>query len=130
MDEGAAIGDRGTRSLFVSAQTISLADHRARRLVDRLVSIQTRIDQSARVLLAGRPNEVRLEVLLDDMDKVLADLGRTAPYVRREALRHAIVRACQAHLRWSRARLGSDEERAAAALYLDAIDHLARTSAS
>jgi hypothetical protein len=112
----------------VSAALISLADHRARRLVDRLVAIQTRIDQSARVLLAGRPAEVRLEVLLDDMDRVLADLGRTARHVQAEPLREAITRTCQAHGRWSRARLGSDEERAAAAVYLDAVDHLARVA--
>lgn len=112
----------------MSAVPISLADHRARRLVDRLVAIQTRIDQSARVLLAGRPTEVRLEVLLDDMDKVLSDLGRTARHVAREPLREAITRTCQAHGRWSRARLGSDEERTAAAIYLDSVDQLARVA--
>jgi len=109
----------------VSAATISLADHRARRLVDRLVTIQGRIDQSARVLLAGRRCDVKLEVLLDDMDRILGDLARTAPHVRRDPLRAAIERTCRAHLRWSRARLGSDEERSAAAVYLESVDQLA-----
>lgn len=119
------ICDPVTRSLAVSAALISLADHRARRLVDRLVSIQVRIDQSARVLLAGQRCDIKLEVLLDDMDRVLGELARTAPHVQRDPLRAAIERTCRAHLRWSRARLGSDEERSAAASYLDSVDQLA-----
>ena len=109
---------------------ISLADHRARRLIDRLVSIQVRIDQSARVLLAGRRSAEKLETLLDDMDRVLRELDRTAEHVVSEDLRRGIEGTVTAHMRWSHARLGSDEERSAAALYLDSVDALARIASA
>jgi hypothetical protein len=105
---------------------VTLADRRAERLVERLLGIQQRIDQCARVLLAGRRCDVRLEVLLDDMDGVLRELGRTAPLVERPALRSAIERTCRAHASWSGARLGSAEERSAAATYLECVDDLAK----
>lgn len=104
---------------------IPLADHRARRLVERLIGIQAQIDQSARLLLAGRPSDARLEDLLDSMDTVLRELGRNALLVHSPELREAIDVTCRAHARWSRARLGSDEERSAAAVYLESVDQLA-----
>ena len=106
---------------------ISLADHRSRRLVDHLVQIQHRIDFCARMLLHGKPCAIRLDDLLDEMDRVLVDLDRTAAHVTSDARRDAIRRTVEAHARWSRARLGSDEERSAAAVYLESVDALAAT---
>ncbi|MDQ3037798.1 MAG: hypothetical protein M3Y87_35720, partial [Myxococcota bacterium] len=94
--------------------------------MDRLLSIQEEIDQSARLLLAGRPCDTRLEDLLDSMDRTLRELARTAEHVDAFALREAIDVTCRAHARWSRARLGSDEERSAAAVYLESVDALAK----
>lgn len=111
-----------------AAALISLADHRARRLVDRLLGVQDEIDQSARLLLAGRPCDARLEDLLDAMDRVLRELARTAEHVDAPHLRDAIDVTCRAHARWSRARLGSDEERSAAAIYLESVEALAKVA--
>ncbi len=113
-----------------ATQLISLADHRARRLVDQLLEIQGEIDQSARLLLAGRPCSAHLEDLLDGMDHVLSELARTARRVDAPNLRDAIDLTCRAHACWSRARLGSDEERSAAAFYLESVDALARIASS
>lgn len=113
-----------------ATQLISLADHRARRLVDQLLTIQGEIDTSARLLLAGRPADACLEDLLDGMDRVLAELERTARRVDAPNLREAIHVTCRAHACWSRARLGSEEERSAAAFYLESVDALAKITLS
>lgn len=118
----------GASAVTAAASITSLADHRARRLVERLLQVQHRIDACARRLLAGQRPELRLESLLDDMDVVLDELSRTAPRVTRASLKVAIERTCDAHLRWSKARLGSDEERSAASVYLDSVDALARAA--
>ncbi|MDQ3031715.1 MAG: hypothetical protein M3Y87_04800 [Myxococcota bacterium] len=125
-----ALGESVSKDRLVGAATalISLADRRARRLVDRLLGIQGDIDQSARLLLAGRPCEAKLEDLLDGMDRCLCDLARTAQHVDAPRLRDAIDVTCRAHARWSRARLGSDEERSAAAVYLESVDALAKVA--
>jgi hypothetical protein len=110
------------------AAPIQLADHRARRLVQRLLGVQAEIDHAARQLLSGGRAETRLEDLLDDVDRVLTELARTSLHVDAPALRAAIDATCRAHARWSCARLGSDEERSAATVYLESVDALARVA--
>lgn len=110
------------------AVTITLADHRARRLVERLLGLQSEIDYAARQLLSGRRADARLEDLLDDVDRVLVDLARTARDVESRSLRDAIDATCRAHAKWSCARLGSEEERSAAAIYLESVDALAKAA--
>ncbi|AKF04021.1 Hypothetical protein I5071_55280 [Sandaracinus amylolyticus] len=96
--------------------------------MERLLEIQGEIDHAARQLLSGRRAEARLEDLLDDIDRTLVDLARTARHVDSPALREAIDATCRAHARWSCARLGSEEERSAAAVYLESVDALAKAA--
>jgi hypothetical protein len=102
----------------------SLTQHRARRLIAELVSVQARIDGMARELLRGRSVELELDSLLVSMEKTLSDLGTTAKSIDDVDMQSAIERAVEAHQRWSTARIGTDEERSAAQHYLDMIEAL------
>ncbi len=88
------------------------------------------IDDHARMLIAGSGGDRRIEGLLEEMDGILADLDRTAAHIVSSSLKAAIERTVSAHTRWSRARMGSHEERTAAAAYLETVDALAATARS
>lgn len=108
---------------------ISFSDHKARALVKKLVAAQQDIDAAARVLLQGRRHTGEpLEKMLDRMDQVIRDLGRIEANIVDHELRHAIGVMRAAHQRWAKAKLGSDEERAAARVYLDTVDGLAKVA--
>ncbi len=101
---------------------ISLADHRARRLVARLLEIQERLED------ADAPSDPsRAETLFEELSTVLDDLARTAPLVRTARLRTAIERACAAHDRWWRA-VATETERAAVRRYLRSVDALVKAA--
>lgn len=110
----------------MAAVIITLADHRVRERVKVLLSIQEQIDAAARTLLGkrGKPLDKSLEKLLDEMDAVLKELKTNSSWIERPDLRRAVVQTVAAHAKWSRARLGSAEERDAAARYLESVDLL------
>jgi hypothetical protein len=113
----------------MAAVVITLADRRVRKLVGDLMDIQSEIDQQARALLSGGDRSgVGLEKLLDEMEGVLKELGRNVPWIERPDLRRAVIQTCFAHEKWSRARLGSPEEREAAATYLSHLDTLSEVA--
>jgi hypothetical protein len=112
----------------MGAVVITLADRRVRKLVGDLMDIQSEIDQQARALLAGGRSDRSLEKLLDEMESVLKELGRNATWIERPDLRRAVIQTCFAHEKWSRARLGSAEEREAAATYLSHLDTLSEVA--
>lgn len=99
---------------------ISLADHRARRLVTRLLDIQERLEDPE-----SPSDPPRAELLFEELSGVLEELARTAPLVRTARLRTAIERACSAHERWWRA-VTAKSERAAVLRYLRSVDALAK----
>lgn len=114
----------------MTAKVISLEDERAKRLVARLLDLQTQIDTAARKLLAGQRVEDRLEDLLDNVEEVIGQLDQLAFRLTDTFLRRAIRATTLAHMSWSRARLGSEEERTAAAKYLESVDALAKVTRS
>lgn len=114
----------------MTAIVITLADHRVRERVKTLLSIQDKIDTAARAILGkekrgkSKPPDESLEKLLDEMDAVLKELKTNSEWIGRSDLRRAVVQTVAAHAKWSRARLGSNEEREAAARYLESVDLL------
>ena len=116
----------------MTAIVITLADHRVRERVKTLLSIQEQIDAAARTLLGkegkSKPLDKSLEKLLDEMDVVLKELKTNSSWIERPDLRRAVVQTVAAHAKWARARLGSAEERDAAARYLESVDLLGQVA--
>jgi hypothetical protein len=104
------------------ASPTSLADHRARRLVERLLELQAGLEQAE-----GPDAAARVAETFDALEGVLAELERTAPMVREAKLRAAIARACEAH-RGFWAAVATSGERAAVGRYLRSVEALARAA--
>ncbi|UJR79749.1 hypothetical protein [Sandaracinus amylolyticus] len=103
------------------APPISLADHRAQRLVARLLVVQENLEAAA-------VHPEKADALFDELERVLEELRRNAQHVKSARLRGAIQRACDAHDRWWGA-VSTSAERAAVLKYLRSIDALARAAA-
>lgn len=102
------------------APPISLADHRARRLVARLLEVQSGLEATV-------ASPERADGLFDELERVLEELARNAAHVKSARLRGAIERACAAHERWWGA-VSTSSERAAVVRYLRSVDALARAA--
>lgn len=99
---------------------ISLADVRARRLVQRLLEVQERLETTA-----AEPESA--DLLFEELERVLRELSRSAEHVRSARFRAAIQRSCTAHERWWEA-VATSSERAAVLRYLRSVDALARAA--
>lgn len=104
------------------APPIQLADHRALRLVKKLLEVQAELEAAG-----GDPTETSAR--FDELERVLADLARTAEHVSSPRLRAAIQRSCEAHERWWDA-VATGAERAAVHRYLRSVDALARAASA
>jgi hypothetical protein len=109
-------------SVVPSAVPISLADHRARRLVARLLEVQERIEDPD-----APCDPPRAEKLFEDLGVLLEELARTSRHVKSARLRTAIERACVAHEKWWSVAT-TPRERAAVMAYLKSVDALARAA--
>ena len=104
------------------APPIQLADHRAQRLVQKLLDVQSELEAAG-----GDPDQT--SALFDELERVLADLARSAEHVSSPRLRTAIQRSCEAHERWWDA-VAPGAERAAVNRYLRSVDALARAASA
>lgn len=101
---------------------IQLADHRAQRLVQKLLEVQAQLEAAG-----GEPDKA--SALFDELERVLAELARSAEHVSSARLRTAIQRSCDAHERWWSA-VATGAERAAVHRYLRSVDSLARAASA
>lgn len=105
---------------------ISIAGAQAKHAVREMLAIQERIDINARLLLSGRKAAEKLEDLLNELERTIDRLRGIAARVTDDDLRTAALTVCNRYSTWNQAKLGTQEERDAAAAYLSCLDELRR----